>query len=124
MHPTPKNIVAAYEAAKSTPGIKRYKLGAVLYDRKNTPLQARGNLRKTHPKLLRFSMFPCLHAESYCILSQGLDHCSGLSLFVCRLNASNDFVMAKPCDACLKLAGHVGISNIFFTDWNGKVVQL
>jgi tRNA(Arg) A34 adenosine deaminase TadA len=114
-------ILRAYEAAKATQGIKRYKLGACLYDKRGRIINAKGNLRKTHPALLRFTEHPYLHAETHCVVSHGLDNCDGLRLFVLRLDASGQPTMAKPCDVCLSIGRLVGLSSIGYTDWKGEV---
>ena len=115
-----KIVERAYRTALDTPGIKRYKLGAVLYDKKTIQC-AKGNLRKTHPALAKLSPFPYLHAESHCLISHGLDHCSGLDLFVLRLDARGNPTMAKPCDVCLSLGRYVGLSSIAYTNWLGEI---
>lgn len=112
----------AYQAALATQGIKRYKLGAVLYDRKGRIINAKGNQRKTHPKLLRYSDHPFLHAESHCILAHGLDNCEGLDLFVCRIGRSGSFRLAKPCDSCSRLIQDVGLRSVWYTTDEGNII--
>lgn len=119
----PRIIRAATEAASQTPGIKRYKLGACLFKRDRI-INAKGNSRKTHPVLLRYSDHPYLHAESNCIISHGLDNCDDLSILVVRSNSFKEFTMAKPCDACMKLIKEVGIKHVYYTDWQGNIVRL
>jgi tRNA(Arg) A34 adenosine deaminase TadA len=116
-------IRRAILAATETEGIKRYKLGAVLFDKRGRIINAKGNSRKTHPLLLRYSNYPYLHAESHCIVSHGLDNCRGLSLMVCRCDSSRRLTMARPCVACLRLIQEVGISKVYYTDWEGKIVE-
>lgn len=119
--PSGKAISTAYQAAAATPGIKRYKLGAVLYDKKGRILTSKGNLRKTHPILLQYSLYPFLHAESHCILSHGMDHCRDCILFVLRLGCDGSLRNARPCSACLDLAIDVGIKEIYYTEEGGKI---
>jgi len=122
--PTRAIVLAAIEAAKETEGIKRYKLGAVLYDNRNKIIKVKGNSRKTHPILAKYSPFPFLHAESACILSHGLDNCSNLNLFVTRINSSSIPTMAHPCSICSRLLDDVGVKEIYYTNWNGEIVKL
>lgn len=117
----PKALLAAYEAAKATPGIKRYRLGACLFNSKGHIVNAKGNSRKTHPFLARYTSFPFYHAESYCILSNGLDRCRNLSLLVLRVNCEGDLTMARPCEVCSLLIKEVGIRQVFYTNWNGDI---
>lgn len=118
---TSRVYLAALNAAQVTPGIKRYKLGACLYDHKGRIINSKGNLRKTHPALVKFTAYPYLHAESHCILGHGLDNCSGLSLFVLRLSAAGQATMAKPCDSCLTMGRYVGLDTIKYTNADGLI---
>lgn len=123
MDGVPRRVLqAATEAAIRTEGIKRYKLGAVLYDNRGHVITAKGNSRKTHPILAKYSPFPFLHAESACILAHGLDNCSGLNLFVLRIGRNLLPTMAHPCTTCLQLASDVGLGRITYTDWSGNNV--
>jgi tRNA(Arg) A34 adenosine deaminase TadA len=116
-------IRRAIQAATETEGIKRYKLGAVLFDKRGNILNVKGNCRKTHPALSKFTPFPYLHAESYCLISHGLDHCRGLNLFVTRLDSTGRPTMAKPCSVCSSLGRFVGLRSLIYTDWEGKIVE-
>lgn len=117
-------IRRAIQAAKETEGIKRYKLGAVLFDKRGNILNVKGNCRKTHPALSKFTPFPYLHAESYCLISHGLDHCRDLNLFVLRLDGRGRTTMAKPCDVCGDLGRFVGLRSIMYTDWEGNIEEM
>lgn len=119
--PTRAIVTAAIEAARETEGIKRYKLGACLFDKRGKIINAKGNSRKTHPVLKRYTEYPYLHAESHCILGHGLDNCTNLNLFVLRLDSFGQPTMAKPCSTCLELGRLVGLSSIAYTDWSGEI---
>jgi len=120
----PDHIIRrAREAAASAEGIKRYKLGAVLFDKRGNILNAKGNCRKTHPALHKLTPFPYLHAESYCLISHGLDHCDDLNLFVLRLDSRGRATMAKPCSVCSDLGRFVGLRSLSYTDWEGNIVE-
>lgn len=116
-------IRRAVQAAKETEGIKRYKLGAVLFDKRGRIINAKGNSRKTHPILLKYSPYPYLHAESNCIVSHGTDNCSGLNLLVCRVTPGAHLTMSYPCSACLALIREVGISKVYYSDWEGNILE-
>lgn len=111
------------EAAATTEGIKRYKLGASLFDKRGRVVVSKGNSRKTHPLQLKFSRYPYLHAEAHAIISYGLDNCKGLNLFVTRTDSAGNSTMARPCPSCLALAKYVGIESIYYTDWKGSIVH-
>lgn len=117
-------IEAATQAAIETDGIKRYKLGAVLFDRRGRIINAKGNSRKTHPLALRFAPYPYLHAEAHCIIHHGLDNCNGHNLFVTRVGSSGYHTMSEPCEHCRSLLKYANVANVYYTDWNGKICEL
>lgn len=45
-------------------------------------------------------------------------------IYIVRKVVAGHLTMAKPCKDCLALIKFVGLSKIYFTDWNGKVVKL
>lgn len=121
----PERIIqAATQAAIETDGIKRYKLGAVLFDKKGRIINAKGNSRKTHPLALRFSSYPYLHAEAHCIIHAGLDNCYGCNLFVTRISRNGSLSMSLPCESCRSLLKYASIKHVYYTDWNGKICEL
>lgn len=115
-----KVVDLAKKTAKNAEGIRRYKLGAVLFNKRKI-INAKGNTKKTHPLVLKFSEYPCLHAEAYSIISHGLDNCADLSLCVVRCDSTGRATMAKPCEACYRLIQFVGIKEIYYTNWKGEV---
>lgn len=119
----PRHIEAATAAAQSTTGIKRYKLGACLFNSKGHILLSKGNQRKTHPALKRLTDFPFIHAESGVILGHGLDNCKELSILVVRMSSDGVLTMAKPCYVCVSLAEYAGIKDIYYTNWEGAIEQ-
>ena len=113
-------IEAVRQEALVTPGVKRYKLAAGLFER-NKLIAVKGNSLKTHPLQLRHSPYPHLHAESHCIIHHGLDNCADYNLLVLRVLTSGRLTMSYPCDHCLNLIRHVGIANVYYSDWNGDI---
>jgi tRNA(Arg) A34 adenosine deaminase TadA len=121
-----KLIRIAAAVAKEGEGVGRndnYRLASVLFDRRQRVLVAKCNSRKTHPRALRFFNYPYLHAEAHSIFSAGLDNCRGHSLLVVRVEANGRLTMAKPCECCTELIKHVGIRNVFYTDWSGNIIR-
>jgi tRNA(Arg) A34 adenosine deaminase TadA len=110
-------------AAEGTGRNKNFKVGAILF-KKNHIYAARSNSYKTHPHILLYSNYPYLHAESACILSHGLDNCYGMDLMVTRMLRNKQLCMAKPCEACMSLIKDVGISNVYFTNWEGDLTHV
>ncbi len=106
--------------ALATPGVRRYKLAASLIH-KGKIVCAKGNSRKTHPIQLKYAPYPYLHAESHCIIGYGLDNCAGLDILVVRVDANGDLAMSFPCPHCYELCKKVGISNIYYVDWDRNI---
>lgn len=111
-----KYFQAAYTAAISSPGagINNFKHGAVIVYKKDI-LAARFNCRKTHPKLLRFSDWPFLHAESHAIIAAGIDNCNDAAMYVVRILKNKHIALSKPCKSCQSLLTLAGINDIFYT---------
>ena len=118
---------AAYAVALSGQGVgPRYAFrhGAVLFDRSGKILSAKSNSLKTHPKLVKFTDYPYLHAESACILGHGMDNCEGLSLLVLRVLKNDQVSLSKPCVICQRIIEDAGLKNVYYTDVNGIIKRL
>lgn len=113
-------IDAAVAAAKLSPGVRRYRVGAALYQRKRL-LTVGSNSLKTHPKVLKHFEYPYLHAECEAILRAGLDNCEDTTLIVARLRMDGSFGLAKPCECCEALARDVGIRDVIYTRNDGGI---
>ena len=124
-YPSKRILGAARKAAEAVPGCGGYggsfQHGAALYGHANRLIIAKGNLLKTHPKLVEFSEFPFLHAESRVILSHGMDQCHGLNLAVIRISNGCGFTMSRPCAACMALIHQVGIKEVYYSDYMGEM---
>lgn len=116
-------VAAAMKAATNTQGIKRYKLGAVLFKR-NRIFATGGNRRKTHPALVRYSAFPYLHAESDCVLRHGVAESKNCNILVVRIDVLGKLTMAKPCDVCLSFLRASGIREVYYSSWDGSITSL
>lgn len=100
---------------------KNYKVGAILF-RKKRIITAKANSYKTHTALAKLTKYPHLHAETNCILSQGLDNCNDLSLLVLRVRRPGiQLSMAKPCPICTELIHQAGLDKVYYSDWNGEI---
>lgn len=122
-----KILRLAKDVALRSEGVGRndnYRLSACLLSRRGRLLACRSNSRKTHPLALKFSRYPYLHAEAHAICSAGLDHCKGGTLVVVRVQANGDLTMARPCSACQALINYVGIKDVYYSDWDGKVRRM
>jgi cytidine deaminase len=123
-----KLIELATQAAKSSKGVgsnRNYRVGAVLFDKRERIISCKCNSYKTHPNLVRFTSYPHLHAESSCIFHQGLDNCDDLNLLVVRVSHKNNrLTMAKPCKVCENVIKEVGISNVYYSDWSSNIQHI
>ncbi len=119
-----KIIEIARLTAMNTQGIKRFKLGAVLYDKKERIINAKGNLRKTHPKLIQWTQHPYLHAESHCLVAHGFDNCADLKLCVVRCDPYGNLRLARPCDSCQELIKYVALKECWYSTNQGTFEKL
>jgi tRNA(Arg) A34 adenosine deaminase TadA len=129
LHCLDRVVARLVQSAQSTPGVggNGYRLAACILDKKGNMISnVKTNLSRTHPALRHYSPFPFLHAECNCILSHGLDHCSGCSLLVVRVtrHRRSRLTMSKPCSMCEQLARDVGIKKILYTDWSGTIESI
>lgn len=73
----------------------------------------------------KLSKRPTRHAEAAAIiklLQEGrLSDLAGSVLYVTRFTKSGTLSCAKPCSHCEELIRSVGISKVFYTDFNGQV---
>lgn len=116
---------AAIAKATCAEGIGKckYRIGAALIVGYKI-VQVRHNTYKTHPTLAKLTKWPHLHAESYCILSHGIENCSGGIMCVARVDKEYNLRMAKPCAVCTGLMLDTGIQVCYYTDNEGEVQEL
>ncbi len=116
-------LIKSYETALSAEGVgprQCYRVGAVLFSGKRKFVNAKTNTGKSHPALKAFTNFPYLHAETNCVLSHGLDNCNRLSLCITRVRRDGQRTMARPCATCEAVIKHVGIQQVWYSNWNGE----
>jgi tRNA(Arg) A34 adenosine deaminase TadA len=97
-----------------------YRVGAILYSGKQI-IAAKHNSYQMSAKLIKYSNFPCRHAESNAILAHGMDNCEGLDMICTRVLKDGSLTMAEPCEACAELIKDVGLRRVYFTNWEGSV---
>lgn len=100
-----------------------YHLAAILV-RKKTVVRIGTNSNKTHPRFLRTykdgTERSQLHAEMDVLRFAQ----PGDTLFVTRWKADGSTSMAKPCEYCQKFIREVGITEVYYTNWDGKLVKM
>ena len=117
-----KMLRLAVTLAEDNPGVKDYKLGAVIAKR-NKPLAVGLNSYKTHPLQARFARRKgsvCLHAEIDAIQNfvrkYGVEKLSKCTLYVARVKKSGERVIAKPCKGCQRAIMAFDIGNVVWTE--------
>jgi len=64
-----------------------------------------------------------LHAEQKAIIFSNCN-LKRSSLLVVRINKNGKLVNSKPCNLCLGIINDVGISNVYFSDNSGEIIEL
>lgn len=102
----------------------RHRLGAVVI--KNGKIISTGHNQKRYVKSLKKtwrSRKDSVCAERMALL-KCLDKARGAVLYVGRVNNENDFLLAKPCETCMRMIKDLGIKRVFYTDYNGKLREV
>ena len=100
---------------------ERFRLGAVVAKGKRV-LSKGYNINKTHP--LGSGEYKTVHSETAAIceaLRRGVD-LKGASIYVFRQGKDHG-LMARPCPCCMELIKSVGITDIYYTNKEGKTAH-
>lgn len=104
----------------SKKSLYKHKIGAVLV-RKNKIFGKGFNQTKTHPK--SNNMFLMRHAEFNAVLNSKLDNLHGYEIYIYRETKSRGkLASAKPCIHCFSMLKTLGISKIYYSDYEGYKV--
>lgn len=98
-----------------------FRLGSVLFDKRQVINVGRNDINKTHPKSK--TAFNKIHAEFDAIIGVEPYLLHGSSLLVVRLDAHDNLTLAKPCGVCEKLIKSVGIKNLFYSNEKGRITH-
>lgn len=71
-----------------------------------------------------FEWEPTRHAELNALHNMPRDVLKECSILVVRLNYSDQIVSAKPCKACIQAIKAAGISKLYYTNYDGKIVRV
>ena len=110
-----------------------FKIGAVVAQ-KSTLVSLSANEIKSHPlqKKMNIYRFPAddtckhfLHAEISALLKAKRLRkvLSNATVFVVRKDGHNNFAMARPCPACLRVISMFGIRTIIYSTENGFIKE-
>jgi deoxycytidylate deaminase len=102
---------------------------------KNDIISLACNRTKSHPFQKRYSKANeaiFLHAEVAAIHNAlkriSLKELSKATMYVCRVRINNDnkhyFSYSKPCDGCMRAIAEFDIKTVFYTDDEGKFINL
>ena len=117
-------ILKACLKAAATSTHKRCKVAAVIFH-KNRPISIGVNEKRHHRKLhpIFWKWEGSIHAEQSAILNARCD-LRGMSMLVIRLNNDGKLRFAKPCPFCIKYIEYVGIKNVYYSNFDGQILQL
>ena len=85
------------------------------------------NRRRTHPIIQNHPYHPgnvFLHAEIDTILRSQKDDLYDYKMLVLRVNRENQLCNSKPCPGCQSLMRQFNISEIWYSNSEGEVIQL
>lgn len=102
---------------KNSQRIIGYRIGAVLINN-GIVLAKNYNKLKTHPKMLEYSEYPYVHAESACLLSLkniNLKDYKNLTMYTARVTLNGRIAIAKPCCDCIKMMKDYNVKSAIYT---------
>jgi len=109
----------ALEEAKNSNYYQR--VGAVIFKGKRIVSSAHNAVRSNSVKSKFKQFHESLHAEASAII-KARKNLKGYSIIVVRLSKNNELALAKPCEFCQEYIEYVGITNIFYTTNEGKIL--
>jgi deoxycytidylate deaminase len=123
MFPNDHLISLAVKSANDST-LQRFKHGAVVFDKRGRVISRGFNKTRTVPSaLMKYYPKLLLHAECDAIVRASREDLKGASLLVVRVGP-NKLCNSKPCIHCMSLILEMEIGNVFYSDVNGKIVQL
>jgi deoxycytidylate deaminase len=126
IHERMLRVAAELSALSDVP---RHKFGAVLVNNK-TIISSGHNARKTHPGQYKWNQLrdagkkerSWVHSEVSC-LSKIRWVPKGSVLYITRVGADGNFLMARPCEGCMERVRQVKIETIIYTTPDGYAVE-
>jgi hypothetical protein len=85
------------------------------------------NRKRTHPKIAKHPYhdgYVGTHAELDVIIKSGLDTLDDHSMIVLRVDRKGRLANSKPCTGCLSLLKSYNVSEVFYSDGEGKIEKL
>ncbi len=114
--------LAIRQARKTDVTLKRknkYRVGAVLFDKKRIISVGNNKFNKTHPSSPH--SFKAICAEWDCVFGIERDELKFASLCVVRINSKGELTMSRPCAFCSKFLSASGIRKVYWSDFEGRM---
>jgi hypothetical protein len=95
--------------------------------KKNKIVKIGWNRKRTHPKIAKHPYhdgYVGTHAELDVILKSGLEDLNDHSMIVLRVDRKGRLANSKPCTGCLSLLKSYNLSEVFYSDTEGKIEKL
>jgi hypothetical protein len=95
--------------------------------KKNKIVKIGWNKKRTHPKIAKHPYhdgYVGTHAELDVILKSGLEDLNDHSMIVLRVDRKGRLANSKPCTGCLSLLKSYNLSEVFYSDTEGKIEKL
>ena len=95
--------------------------------RKNKITKIGWNRKRTHPEIAKHPYhegYVGTHAELDVILKSGEDDLYDHSMIVLRVDRKGRLANSKPCPGCLSLIKSYNLSDVYFSNLEGKIEKL
>jgi tRNA(Arg) A34 adenosine deaminase TadA len=95
--------------------------------KKNKVVKIGWNRKRTHPEIAKHPYhegYVGTHAELDVILKSGEDDLQDHSMIVLRVDRKGRLANSKPCPGCLSLIKTYNLSDVYFSNADGKIEKL
>ena len=95
--------------------------------RKNKIVKIGWNRKRTHPEIAKHPYhegYVGTHAELDVILKSGEEDLEDHSMIVLRVDRKGRLANSKPCPGCLSLIKSYNLSDVYFSNLEGKIEKL
>lgn len=94
--------------------------------KKNKIIKIGWNKKRTHPQICKHPYhegYVGIHAELDAVLKSGEDELHDHSMIVLRFDRKGKLNNSKPCPGCASVLSQVGITDIYYSGADGKIVK-
>jgi deoxycytidylate deaminase len=122
-----QNLVeeAINQANRANDFVRKYRHGAVIFNKRGTVLSKGFNCKRNIPALRKYGYNPeySLHSEANAILKADREDLVGSSILVVRTGATK-LCLSKPCEFCMNMIHEAGIKNVYYSDTDGTIKEM